>query len=261
MLVITKVQRAVPEITTNPGAYVIPLLRDPVHFKTESVRMGRHACAITYESEFAETMPAIRAVLEACGRVLPLKVDIRLVLERTASQRLNHPTGVGGYTEGLLDERKFLIRLETDMDHPNWSEWLPSAVAHEYNHVVNHQGLGACYHNYFGEAFMSEGLAECFSMALTGKTLPIQISEKKTKQMLDLVKSNVSIRWGHDARDLFHELFLDSVGRFPTFSGYVVSYRAVKNMFLELGLDTQNTHDWKKIMDKSFSIGPWDYRL
>jgi hypothetical protein len=186
----------------------------------EALRLGEDA-----DIDIAREM---RDVLERVDSLLRISapVAVRVVVNPDAAIP---EVGVGGFTNPVSGA--VLISLSADARVPvseSLTVWLRQAVAHELDHskrILDGPGYGTT----LGEALVSEGLADNFSLDAYPKTPPIPWDEtlqpNELNRLAAIARDNAATT---DTRDV-HSKWFFGVGNLPRWAGYTIGASWVRD--------------------------------
>jgi hypothetical protein len=170
----------------------------------------------------------VRSILERVDQLLQFSSDVAVRIAVDADAVIPE-VGVGGFT----DPSSGAILISFDPEHPIGTEqsitvWLPQVLAHELNHskrILEGPGYGTT----LGEAIVTEGIGDAFSLHAFPSTPPLPWANALQPEDLDqfstLARSNATTT---DTPDLHSEWFFGS-GDIPRWAGYTVGARWVRD--------------------------------
>ena len=185
-----------------------------VHVLTGSGRLLAHA---------DELRTRVRAAGSVALEHLPLGAGDVDVVVRDAPELVIPELGIGGMAPDA-----HTVLLTVDPDHEAFErsldEELPGALAHELHHVARHRGPG--YGRTLFEALVTEGLADHFSIEVTGGPPPPWTKALTPEQHGHLAEL---ARRDYDTHRYVHRFwfFGDDEGRIPRWAGYSLGFQLV----------------------------------
>lgn len=165
------------------------------------------------------------SVNEANSAIQPLMPIDNLIIRILAdkSQTISE-IGIGGYNP---NENEVLIYIDTD--YPNLEASvkaeLPAMIAHEMHHAKRQRSVG--YGNTLLEAIISEGLADHFSIEVTGISTPRWSIAVQGEELQNWITTASQI-WDDNSYD-HPKWFFGTTGEIPRWTGYSIGYELVKN--------------------------------
>jgi hypothetical protein len=191
------------------------------------VRVGRIAATIAPEAARLgddadiDLSTEVRTILERVDELLQFDSDVavRVVVDADA---VIHEIGLGGYTDPASGA--VLISLDPESSigtEQSITVWLPQVLAHELNHTKRFlEGPGG--RRTLGEAIVTEGLADAFSLQAFPATPPVPWANALEPGDLDrlatLARSNAATVV---TPDVHSEWFFGS-GDLPRWAGYTI---------------------------------------
>lgn len=135
--------------------------------------------------------------------------------------------GIGGFNPSANE-----VLISIDPDFPNLKASLqaelPAMIAHELNHAKRRRSVG--YGNTLLQAIVSEGLADHFSMEVTGIPPPrwsIAVQGQELQELIDTASQS----WTSGTYD-HPSWFFGTTSDIPRWTGYSIGYKLV-NDYLE----------------------------
>lgn len=181
-----------------------------------------------------ELSTEVRSVLERVDELLQFDSDVAVSIAVDAAAVIPE-IGVGGFT----DPASGAVRISLDPDHANGTEqsitvWLPQVLAHELNHskrILEGPGYGTTV----GEAIVTEGIADAFSLHAFPSTPPLPwanaLQPDDLEQLSTLARSNATTT---NTPDLHSEWFFGS-GDIPRWAGYTIGAAWVRDFLATNG--------------------------
>jgi Predicted Zn-dependent protease (DUF2268) len=203
---------AAPSTTATP-VQPVSVGRISATIAAEAARLGDDA-DINLAAE-------VRKILERVDELLRFDSDVAVHVAVDADAAIPE-IGVGGYTNPTSGA----ILISLDPESPVGTEqsitvWLPATLAHELNHskrVLEGPGYGMT----LGEAIVTEGLADGFSVVAFPSTPPLpwanSLQPEDLDQLATLARSNATTM---DTPELHSEWFFGS-GDIPRWAGYTI---------------------------------------
>ena len=170
----------------------------------------------------------VRKILERVDGLLRFDTDVAVHVAVDADAAIPE-IGVGGYTNPASGA----VLISLDPESPVGTEqsitvWLPATLAHELNHskrILEGPGYGTT----LGEAIVTEGLADAFSLEAFPSTPPLPwasaLQPEDLDQLATLAQSNATVM---DTPDLHSEWFF-GLGDIPRWAGYTVGATWVRD--------------------------------
>lgn len=134
--------------------------------------------------------------------------------------------GIGGYNP---DEQEVILAIDAnfnDLDATLEENLIPQ-LAHEIHHAKRRRSVG--YGNTLLQAVVSEGLADHFSIELTGVTPPpwtIALTNDELQNWIETASNSWNQSYNHSA------WFLGADPNIPRWTGYSIGFEIVKNYLL-----------------------------
>ena len=134
--------------------------------------------------------------------------------------------GIGGYNP---DEHEVILAIDVNFSNldSTLEENLIAILAHEIHHAKRRRSVG--YGNTLLQAVVSEGLADHFSIELTGIEPPpwsIALTNDELQNWIDAAGNSWSQPYNHGA------WFLGTDPNIPRWTGYSIGFELVKNYLL-----------------------------
>jgi hypothetical protein len=179
----------------------------------EAARLG-HDADIDLSAE-------VHSILERVDELLQFDSDVAVRIAVDADEVIPE-VGVGGFT----DPASGAVRISLDPEQPIGTEqsitvWLPQVLAHELNHskrILEGPGYGTT----LGEAIVTEGLADAFSLYAfpSSPSLPWAnaLQPEEVDRFSTLARSHATTT---NTPDLHSEWFFGS-GDIPRWAGYTI---------------------------------------
>lgn len=170
-------------------------------------------------STVSETITKVNNVMSVDNLTIKILADASQVIPEI---------GIGGFNPS---EREVIIRIDpnfNDLSQSIATELAPM-LAHEMHHAKRRRTVG--YGSSLFEASVTEGLADCFAMEITGIDPPLW-SVALTGGDLDNWITNVSSTWTNNSYD-HSKWFLGTSAEVPRWTGYAIGFKLVKDYLLE----------------------------
>lgn len=183
-------------------------------------------------------------MLNGSGRLLPHAEELRGHIHDAARAPLEHLSLEGGDVDVVVRDAPELVipelgiggvapdahtvLLTVDPEHERFAgslaTELPGALAHELHHVARHRGPG--YGRTLFEVIVSEGLADHFSIEVTGRAPPpwtVALSPEEHARMAQLARREYDSA-GYEHRFWF---FGNEERQMPRWTGYSLGFELV----------------------------------
>jgi uncharacterized protein YjaZ len=132
--------------------------------------------------------------------------------------------GIGGFSPD-----GYTIFLSLDLGHPQINQTIQNEIlktlAHEAHHCARWRGPG--YGTTLFEALVTEGLADCFQMEISGENQPIwttALNKEELEIMTIKAKKEYWLPYNHSSW-----FFGSNEAKIPRWTGYSLGYSIVKN--------------------------------
>ena len=199
--------------------------------KDAGISLANGSCLVfedqgTLENERSAFTNIVSETITKVNNVMPVdNLTIRILAD--ASQVIPE-IGIGGFNPS---EREVIIRIDpnfSDLSQSITTELAPM-LAHEMHHAKRRRTVG--YGSSLLEASVTEGLADCFAMEITGIDPPLW-SVALTGSDLDNWISTASSTWTNNSYD-HSKWFLGASAEVPRWTGYSIGYKLVKDYLSE----------------------------
>jgi hypothetical protein len=196
------------------------------------VRVGRITTTITPEAMQLgdevgiDLRGEVRETLERVDGLLQFDTDVAVEVVVDPA-RVIPDVGVGGSTDPVSGAVVVSLTSESPVGtERSLHDWLPAAVAHELDHskrILEGPGYGPS----LGEAIVSEGLADTFSLHAFPSTPVPPWTEAVQPEDLDQLITLARARATTTDTDVLHAEWFFGTGEIPRWAGYTIGTRWV----------------------------------